>query len=133
MFRTPFCLLARTVRQPEKLGSKRGAPADGLLSHPRIRQKSLIFRQALYDARMTKKIAPDMTGKAKDITDLNLLYARVGYRDYLVWSKANPGKGQKVWSRQEIDDLKKLYDGYNRKEMRRARELRKAARVAKAA
>jgi hypothetical protein len=34
---------------------------------------------------MAKRTTPDMTGKASEITDPILLYARIGYRTYLAW------------------------------------------------
>ena len=34
---------------------------------------------------MPKRMTPDMTGKASEITDPILLFARIGYRTYLAW------------------------------------------------
>jgi hypothetical protein len=83
------------------------------------------------------KIAPDMTGSPARITDIEHLYARIGYRTYLIWSKENPAPRHKGWSPERLEGLKKLYDGYNKREMQRIRELRtaaaKAAKAAKAA
>jgi hypothetical protein len=58
-----------------------------------------------------QRIAPDMSRKASEITDLNLLYARIGYRTYLAWVKGE-------------QSLADFYAGYNTAELRRIKELR---------
>jgi hypothetical protein len=39
-------------------------------------------RSPRIDIRMSKRTSPKMSGKASEITDLDLLYARIGYRTY---------------------------------------------------
>lgn len=58
-----------------------------------------------------------MTGKASEITDLNLLYARIGYRTYLAWEKGE-------------QSLAEFYAGYNTGELLRIKELRETSVVA---
>lgn len=60
---------------------------------------------------MAERIAPDMTGKASEITDLMQLYARIGYRVYLTWRDGDRAPAE-------------LYHGYNTAELKRLRELR---------
>jgi hypothetical protein len=51
-----------------------------------------------------------MTGKASEITDPILLFARIGYRTYLAW-------------RDEDQSPSALYEGFNLAELRRVQEL----------
>lgn len=59
---------------------------------------------------MTKRTTPDMTGKAGEITDPILLFARIGYRTYLGWRDGDKSPST-------------LYEGFNLAELRRVREL----------
>jgi hypothetical protein len=56
---------------------------------------------------------PDMTGKAADITDPLLLFARIGYRVYLTW-------------RESDGVAPPLYQTWNQAELRRVHELMQA-------
>ena len=62
------------------------------------------------EAQVSRRTTPDMTGKASEITDPILLFARIGYRTYLAWRD-----GEKSPS--------KLYGGFNLAELRRVQEL----------
>jgi len=59
---------------------------------------------------MPKRMTPDMTGKASEITDPILLFARIGYRTYLAWRDGEQSPAT-------------LYTGFNLAELRRLREL----------
>jgi hypothetical protein len=61
---------------------------------------------------MPKRMTPDMTGKASEITDPILLFARIGYRTYLAWRDGDQSPST-------------LYTGFNLAELRRVRELAK--------
>ena len=56
------------------------------------------------------KATPDMTRPASEIDNPVELYARIGYRVYLAWRSG--------------DEPHRLYDGFNRTELRRLAELR---------
>jgi hypothetical protein len=56
-----------------------------------------------------------MTRKASEITDDLLLYSRIGYRMFLAWEKGE-------------QSLADFYDGYNKAELHRIKELRDARR-----
>jgi hypothetical protein len=62
----------------------------------------------------TMKQTPDMKRKASDITDPNELFARIGYRTYLMWRDGD---------RSPAD----LYNGYILTELRRVQKLMKGA------
>jgi hypothetical protein len=60
------------------------------------------------------RLTPDMTGKASEIDDPILLYARIGYRIYLAY-------------RDEARSPEELYKGFNEAELRRLLELHPGA------
>lgn len=52
---------------------------------------------------------PNMNGKAADIDNPILLMERIGYRTYLMW--------------RDPDSPRSLYEGFNKTDLRRIREL----------
>jgi hypothetical protein len=61
---------------------------------------------------MAKRSTPDKNGKASEITDPMVLYARIGWRAYRAWLV-----------RADEPGLAAFYDSWNRTDMRRLREL----------
>jgi hypothetical protein len=62
------------------------------------------------------KTTPDMRGKASEIADPILLFARIGYRVYLAW--------------RDGEQSPPLYEGFNQAELRRLSELQGGKRPA---
>jgi hypothetical protein len=62
---------------------------------------------------MAKRTTPNMTGKASEITDPILLFARIGYRTYLAWRDGDQSPSA-------------LCEGFNLAELQRVQELAEA-------